>query len=77
MFDVIACLLFYGMKTCVWLAQGQHDFQKGFAPLRTPLSEAEQHDVENECLGMAVLAITYYAMNMDIPLTTASHEMRW
>ncbi|KAF7657152.1 hypothetical protein LDENG_00031210 [Lucifuga dentata] len=58
-------------------AQGQHDFQKGWAPLRTSQSEAEQHEIENECLGMAVLAITHYAMNMDMPLTTASHDMSY
>lgn len=47
--------------------QGQHDFQKGLVPLRTFHSEAEQHDIENECLGMAVLAITYYVKDMDLP----------
>ncbi|KAG7230543.1 hypothetical protein INR49_025259 [Caranx melampygus] len=45
-------------------AQGQHDFQKGVVRLRMSQSEAEQHDIENECLGMAVLAITHYTMNM-------------
>uniref|UniRef100_A0A7N5ZUD2 Tyrosine-protein kinase JAK1 n=1 Tax=Anabas testudineus TaxID=64144 RepID=A0A7N5ZUD2_ANATE len=43
-------------------AQGQHDFQMGVIPLRTCQTEAEQHDIENECLGMAVLAITHYAI---------------
>uniref|UniRef100_A0A671W3K5 Tyrosine-protein kinase n=1 Tax=Sparus aurata TaxID=8175 RepID=A0A671W3K5_SPAAU len=36
-------------------SQGQHDFQKGVVPLRMPQSEVEQHEIENECLGMAVL----------------------
>ncbi|XP_076026264.1 tyrosine-protein kinase JAK1 [Genypterus blacodes] len=58
-------------------AQGQHDFHKGIAPLRTPQTEAEQHEIENECLGMAVLAITYNAMSTGKPLTTASHEMSY
>ncbi|XP_070765517.1 tyrosine-protein kinase JAK1 isoform X1 [Enoplosus armatus] len=58
-------------------AQGQHDFQKGVIPLRMSQSEAEQHEIENECLGMAVLAITHYATNMDIPLPTASHEISY
>uniref|UniRef100_A0A4W6DA50 Tyrosine-protein kinase n=1 Tax=Lates calcarifer TaxID=8187 RepID=A0A4W6DA50_LATCA len=49
-------------------AQGQHDFQKGVVPLRMSQSETEQHEIENECLGMAVLAITHYAMTVDMPL---------
>lgn len=53
--------------------QGQHDFQKGLVPLRTSHSEAEQHDIENECLGMAVLAITHYVKNMNL---TTSNEIR-
>ncbi|CAL8270460.1 unnamed protein product, partial [Arctogadus glacialis] len=53
-------------------AQGQHDFQKGLAPLRSPQSEVDQHEMENECLGMAVLAITHDSMNRDIPLTTTN-----
>lgn len=47
--------------------QGQHDFQKGLVPLRTYHSEAEQHDIENECLGMAVLAITHHVKDKDLP----------
>ncbi|XP_070689000.1 tyrosine-protein kinase JAK1 [Pempheris klunzingeri] len=58
-------------------AQGQHDFQKGVVPLRMSQSEAEQHEIENECLGMAVLAITHYATHMDMPLATASHEISY
>uniref|UniRef100_A0A7N8XNJ1 Tyrosine-protein kinase n=1 Tax=Mastacembelus armatus TaxID=205130 RepID=A0A7N8XNJ1_9TELE len=49
-------------------AQGQHDFQTGMVPLRMCQSEAEQHEIENECLGMAVLAITHYDLNKDKPL---------
>uniref|UniRef100_A0A8C4IMX3 non-specific protein-tyrosine kinase n=1 Tax=Dicentrarchus labrax TaxID=13489 RepID=A0A8C4IMX3_DICLA len=45
-------------------AQGQHDFQKGVVPLRVSQSEAEQHEIENECLGMAVLAITHTDMDI-------------
>ncbi|KAF3690673.1 Tyrosine-protein kinase JAK1 [Channa argus] len=58
-------------------AQGQHDFQMGVVPLRTCQSETEQHEIENECLGMAVLAITHYAMNVHMPLPTASHEISY
>lgn len=47
-------------------SQGQHDFQKGLVPLRTYHSEAEQHDIENECLGMAVLAITHHVKDMNV-----------
>ncbi|CAL8309333.1 unnamed protein product [Lota lota] len=53
-------------------AQGQHDFHKGLAPLRSPQSESDQHEIENECLGMAVLAITHDTMNRDILLTTTN-----
>uniref|UniRef100_A0A8C7P943 Tyrosine-protein kinase n=1 Tax=Oncorhynchus mykiss TaxID=8022 RepID=A0A8C7P943_ONCMY len=58
-------------------AQGQNDFQKGLAVVRCPQSEAEQHEIENECLGMAVLAITHYAMTREIPLSTASNEISY
>ncbi|XP_061634780.1 tyrosine-protein kinase JAK1 isoform X3 [Phyllopteryx taeniolatus] len=57
--------------------QGQHDFHTGMVPLRTCLSEAEQHEIENECLGMAVLAITHYAMSMGVPLPAASQELNF
>uniref|UniRef100_A0A8C1UHS3 Tyrosine-protein kinase n=1 Tax=Cyprinus carpio TaxID=7962 RepID=A0A8C1UHS3_CYPCA len=42
-------------------AQGQYDFLRGLAPVRAPQNEAEFHEIENECLGMAVLAITHHA----------------
>ncbi|XP_034003066.1 LOW QUALITY PROTEIN: tyrosine-protein kinase JAK1 [Trematomus bernacchii] len=57
-------------------SQGQHDFVKGVVPLRISHSEADQHEIENECLGMAVLAITYYNMNMT-PDMSASHEISY
>uniref|UniRef100_A0A3Q0RTI1 Tyrosine-protein kinase n=1 Tax=Amphilophus citrinellus TaxID=61819 RepID=A0A3Q0RTI1_AMPCI len=57
--------------------QSQYDFQTGIVPLRMPQAEAEQHEIENECLGMAVLAITHYAMNERIPLSTASNEISY
>uniref|UniRef100_A0A672Z379 Tyrosine-protein kinase n=1 Tax=Sphaeramia orbicularis TaxID=375764 RepID=A0A672Z379_9TELE len=58
-------------------AQGQHDFQVGMVPLRVSQSDAEQHEIENECLGMAVLAITHYAMIMEIPPSAASQEISY
>ncbi|XP_071260704.1 tyrosine-protein kinase JAK1-like isoform X2 [Salvelinus alpinus] len=57
--------------------QGQNDFQKGLAVVRSQQSEAEQHEIENECLGMAVLAITHYAMTKEIPLSTASNDISY
>ncbi|KAM9849003.1 tyrosine-protein kinase JAK1 [Aulostomus maculatus] len=58
-------------------SQGQHDFQTGLVPLRVPQSEAEQHEIENECLGMAVLAITHYAMTVAKPLPLVSQEINY
>ncbi|XP_077462571.1 tyrosine-protein kinase JAK1 [Stigmatopora argus] len=57
--------------------QGQHDFHTGMLPLRTCVSESEQHELENECLGMAVLAITHYSKRMDIPLSSASQSLNY
>uniref|UniRef100_A0A671SER8 Tyrosine-protein kinase n=1 Tax=Sinocyclocheilus anshuiensis TaxID=1608454 RepID=A0A671SER8_9TELE len=55
-------------------AQGQYDFLRGLAPVRTPQNEAELHEIENECLGMAVLAITHHAKSNDLPLSGAGAE---
>nr|XP_057929778.1 tyrosine-protein kinase JAK1 isoform X2 [Doryrhamphus excisus] len=57
--------------------QGQHDFQTGMVPLRACQSESDQHETENECLGMAVLAITHHAMSNDMPLSMASQETNY
>lgn len=42
---------------------------KCLAPIRDPKTEQDGHDIENECLGMAVLAISHYAMikKMQLP----------
>ncbi|XP_048097869.1 tyrosine-protein kinase JAK1-like [Alosa alosa] len=40
-------------------AQGQYDFVHGLAPVRLAQDEGESHDIENECLGMAVLSISH------------------
>ncbi|KAK7888989.1 hypothetical protein WMY93_024549 [Mugilogobius chulae] len=58
-------------------AQGQHDFHRGSIPLRASHSDTEQHEIENECLGMAVLAITHYSLTTGVPLTTISQEMSY
>ncbi|KFO23194.1 Tyrosine-protein kinase JAK1 [Fukomys damarensis] len=49
-------------------AQGQHDLVKCLAPIRDPKTEQDGHDIENECLGMAVLAISHYAMVKKVQL---------
>ncbi|XP_077134328.1 tyrosine-protein kinase JAK1 [Ranitomeya variabilis] len=50
-------------------AQGQYELVKCLAPVRDPKSDHEMHEIENECLGMAVLAISHYAIkrNMQLP----------
>ncbi|XP_030647905.1 tyrosine-protein kinase JAK1 [Chanos chanos] len=55
-------------------AQGQYDFLRGLAPVRIHQNEAELHEIENECLGMAVLAITHYAKGRDSNQTGAAGE---
>lgn len=44
--------------------------------MRSPQNEAELHEIENECLGMAVLAITHHAKGNDLPLSGAGAETR-
>uniref|UniRef100_A0A672MX65 Tyrosine-protein kinase n=1 Tax=Sinocyclocheilus grahami TaxID=75366 RepID=A0A672MX65_SINGR len=51
-----------------------HYRMRGLAPVRTPQNEAELHEIENECLGMAVLAITHHAKSNDLPLSGAGAE---
>ncbi|XP_059840371.1 tyrosine-protein kinase JAK1 [Hypanus sabinus] len=58
-------------------AQGQYDLIKGLAPVRDPNSDTEFHEIENECLGMAVLAMTHQALNRKIPLQEISKEMSY
>ncbi|XP_019383992.1 PREDICTED: tyrosine-protein kinase JAK1 [Gavialis gangeticus] len=49
-------------------AQGQYDLVKGLAPVRDPKNDQEIHEIENECLGMAVLAISHFAINKNTKL---------
>uniref|UniRef100_A0A663FK24 Tyrosine-protein kinase n=1 Tax=Aquila chrysaetos chrysaetos TaxID=223781 RepID=A0A663FK24_AQUCH len=49
-------------------AQGQYDLVKGLAPIRDPKNDQEVHEIENECLGMAVLAISHYAIKKNVKL---------
>uniref|UniRef100_A0A8B9EK11 Tyrosine-protein kinase n=1 Tax=Anser cygnoides TaxID=8845 RepID=A0A8B9EK11_ANSCY len=46
----------------------QYDLVKGLAPIRDPKNDQEVHEIENECLGMAVLAISHYAINKKLKL---------
>ncbi|XP_076829600.1 tyrosine-protein kinase JAK1-like [Brachyhypopomus gauderio] len=47
-------------------AQGQYDFQSGLAPLRQAQSQEDVQHIENECLGMAVMAISHEAMDKNL-----------
>ncbi|XP_041063500.1 tyrosine-protein kinase JAK1 isoform X1 [Carcharodon carcharias] len=58
-------------------AQGQYDLIKGLAPVRDPKNDYEFHEIENECLGMAVLAMTHQALHRKIPLQEISKEMSY
>ncbi|KAJ8357269.1 hypothetical protein SKAU_G00200630 [Synaphobranchus kaupii] len=58
-------------------AQGQYDFLRGLAPVRNAASESEEHDIENECLGMAVLAISHYAISENRSLPTVAREISY
>ncbi|NWT20849.1 JAK1 kinase, partial [Vireo altiloquus] len=49
-------------------AQGQYDLVKGLAPIRDPKNDQEIHEIENECLGMAVLAISHDAIRRNLKL---------
>ncbi|XP_060723582.1 tyrosine-protein kinase JAK1 [Tachysurus vachellii] len=55
-------------------SQGQYDFLRGLAPVRISQNEAEHHEIENECLGMAVLAITHHAKSNNLPLSGSGAE---
>uniref|UniRef100_A0A4W3J8K3 Tyrosine-protein kinase n=1 Tax=Callorhinchus milii TaxID=7868 RepID=A0A4W3J8K3_CALMI len=58
-------------------AQGQYELIKGLAPVRDSKTENEFHEIENECLGMAVLAMTHEALRLKIPLQEISKEMSY
>ncbi|KAJ8409417.1 hypothetical protein AAFF_G00228180 [Aldrovandia affinis] len=58
-------------------AQGQYDFLRGLATVRSAASELEAHDIENECLGMAVLAISHYAISRNLSLPTVAREISY
>ncbi|XP_051556477.1 tyrosine-protein kinase JAK1-like isoform X1 [Myxocyprinus asiaticus] len=49
-------------------AQSQHDFQSGLAPLRNAQDESDMQQKENECLGMAVMAISHHAVEKHLSI---------
>uniref|UniRef100_A0A673HTA9 non-specific protein-tyrosine kinase n=1 Tax=Sinocyclocheilus rhinocerous TaxID=307959 RepID=A0A673HTA9_9TELE len=49
-------------------AQSQCDFKSGLAPLRSACDENDVQQIENECLGMAVMAISHDAIEKKRPL---------
>lgn len=51
----------------VFIIQSQYDFQSGSAALRSFQSEEEAQHIENECLGMAVMAISHDGMGKNLP----------
>ncbi|XP_041073697.1 tyrosine-protein kinase JAK1-like isoform X2 [Polyodon spathula] len=58
-------------------AQGQCDFVRSLAPVRSPRTDQEVHEIENECLGMAVLAISHHAIQKNIPLPGLAGEISY
>lgn len=57
--------------------KGQYDLVKGLAPIRDPKNDQEVHEIENECLGMAVLAISHYAIKKSVKLPELPKDIRW
>lgn len=81
---VIYCLLIDklwqipNLMACFFLpVKGQYDLVKGLAPIRDPKNDQEVHEIENECLGMAVLAISHYAINKNVKLPELPKDIRW
>lgn len=58
-------------------AQGQYDLVKGLAPVRDPKTDQEVHEIENECLGMAVLAISCYSIEKKMSLLDLPKEISY
>ncbi|TSL47703.1 Tyrosine-protein kinase JAK1 [Bagarius yarrelli] len=58
-------------------AQSQHDFQSGLVTLRTCRSEEEAQHIENECLGMAVMAISHDAMGKNLPARELARKYKY
>uniref|UniRef100_A0A6Q2X8L3 Tyrosine-protein kinase n=1 Tax=Esox lucius TaxID=8010 RepID=A0A6Q2X8L3_ESOLU len=58
-------------------AQSQRDFQKGRAAVRNVENEAEAHNIENECLGMAVLSLSHHAMDKNISIPDLAKQISY
>lgn len=60
---MLICLLpfflYVNVDSFVHPPQGHYDFVHGLAPVRQANDEEESHEIENECLGMAVLSISH------------------
>ncbi|KAL0200200.1 hypothetical protein M9458_003387, partial [Cirrhinus mrigala] len=46
----------------------QCDFQSSLAPLRSARDESDVQQIENECLGMAVMAISHDSIEKKRPV---------
>lgn len=51
---------------CLCVLQSRCDFQGGLTPLRSARDENDVQQMENECLGMAVMAISHDAIEKNI-----------
>ncbi|XP_017327064.1 tyrosine-protein kinase JAK1 [Ictalurus punctatus] len=58
-------------------AQSQYDFQSASVALRDFQSEEEAQHVENECLGMAVMAISHEAMGKNLPARELAKKFKY
>lgn len=67
-------------KWVIWeyfrCVKGQYDLVKGLAPIRDPKNDQEVHEIENECLGMAVLAISHDAIKKNVKLPELPKDIR-
>ncbi len=57
------------LYVCFCVLQSQCDFQSDLAPLRSARDENDVQQIENECLGMAVMAISHDAIEKKLPVS--------
>ncbi|RXN27686.1 tyrosine- kinase JAK1-like protein [Labeo rohita] len=55
-------------------AQSQCDFQSSLAPLRSARDESDVQQIENECLGMAVMAISHDSIEKKRPVSDFEYK---
>ncbi|KAI4881330.1 hypothetical protein NFI96_029944 [Prochilodus magdalenae] len=58
-------------------AQSLYDLHSGLAPLRKAQSEEDARQIENECLGMAVMAISHEAMDKPLPTRELAKKFKY